>query len=198
MIYNLILETWMAFAFFLLDLLLLKITLRREFLQNFNLLETKVNPARNSSVWSLVFMFSVYFFFPVFKAYQLFLLEINVLYNLILNIGMFIYHASKISRKILPLSYSFVDICLQNWRPIFAEIVFSRDTFHSNLRKTDRFFHQHQVHYNGTKKGQRPLYDFTRYNALKDFCNSKLLHIRLFKVMPHWSGDEYYNQAKRC
>ena len=172
MIYNLVLETWMSFAFFLLDLLLLKITLRREFLRNFNLLKTKVNPARNSSAYiimqytnkyiswhdlSLVFMFSVYFIFPVFKAYQLFLLEINVLYNLILNIGMFIYHASKISRKILPLSYSFVDICLQNWRPIFAEIVFSRDTFHSNLRKTDRFFHQHQVHYNGTKKAQRPL-----------------------------------------
>ena len=69
--------------------------------------------------------------------------------------GMFMYHASEISSKILPLSYSFMDICLQNW--IFTEIVFSRDTFHSNLRKTDRFFHQHQVHYNGTKKAQRPL-----------------------------------------
>ena len=51
-------------------------------------------------------MFSLYFIFPVFKAYQLFLLEINVLYNLILNMGMFMYHASKISSKILPLSYS--------------------------------------------------------------------------------------------
>ena len=46
--YNLILETWMSFVFFLLDLLLLNITLRRAFLRNFNLLETKVNPARNS------------------------------------------------------------------------------------------------------------------------------------------------------
>ena len=46
--YNLILETWMSFVFFLLNLLLLNITLRREYLRNFNLLETKVNPARNS------------------------------------------------------------------------------------------------------------------------------------------------------
>ena len=97
--------------------------------------------------------------------------------------GMFTYHFIKISSKILPYSYSFVG--LQNWKSIFADIVFTRDTFHSNLRKTDRFFHQHQVDYNGTKKGQRPLENFTRYNALKGFCNPKLLHIRLFKVMPH-------------
>ena len=162
----------MSFVFFLLALLLLKITLRREFLRNFNLLKTKVNPARNSSAYiimqytnkyiswhdlSLVFMFSVYFIFPVFKAYQLLLFEINVLYNLILNKEMFTYHVIKISSKILPHSYLFVDICLQNWRPLFADIVFTRGTFHSNLRKTERFFHQHQVHYNGTRKGQRPL-----------------------------------------
>ena len=66
----------------------------------------------------------------------------------------------KFPGKILPLSNPFVDICLQNWRLCFADIVFTRDTFHSNLRKTDTFFHQHHVHYNGTKKGQRPLYDF--------------------------------------
>ena len=59
-------------------------------------------------------MFSVYFIFPVFKAYQLFLLEINVYYNLILNMVMSTYHVIKISSKILPLSYPFVDICLQN------------------------------------------------------------------------------------
>ena len=58
----------------------------------------------------------------------------------------------KISSKIISLSYPFVDIYLQIWRSLFT-----RETFHSNLRKTDRFFHQHQIHYNGTKKGQRPL-----------------------------------------
>ena len=58
----------------------------------------------------------------------------------------------KISSKIISLSYPFVDIYLQIWRSLFT-----RETFHSNLRKTDRFFHQHQIHYNGTKKGQGPL-----------------------------------------
>ena len=71
--------------------------------------------------------------------------------------GMFTYHVIKISSKILPLFYPFVDIWLQNWRPLFADIVFTHDTFHSNLRKADRFFHQHQVDYNGAKEGQRPL-----------------------------------------
>ena len=51
--------------------------------------------------------------FPVFKANQLFSLEINVLYNLMLNVGMFTY-VIKISSKILPLFYPFVDICLQD------------------------------------------------------------------------------------
>ena len=73
------------------------------------------------------------------------------------NIGMFTCHTMKISSKILPLSYPFVDLYLQNWRPLFADIVFTHDTFHSDLRKTDGFFHQHQVHHNGTKKCQRPL-----------------------------------------
>ena len=41
--------------------------------------------------------------FPVFKANQLFSLEVNALYNLILNMGMFTYGV-KISSKILPLS----------------------------------------------------------------------------------------------
>ena len=45
----------------------------------------------------------------------------------------------KISSKILPLSYPFVDISLQDWSPLCAGVVFSRDTFHSNLRKTDGF-----------------------------------------------------------
>ena len=144
-----------------------------------------------------MFIFSVYFIFPVVKAYQLFLLEINVLNNLILNMGMFTYDVIKIPSKILPLSYPFVDMCLQNWRLLFADIVFTRDTFHSNLRKTDRFFHQHQVHYNGTKKGQRSLYDFMGCNALEGFCNPELLRTLLFKVMPHCSGHEHYNQAKR-
>ena len=102
-------------------------------------------------------MFSVNFIFPVLKANQLFLLEISVLYNLFLNMGMFTCHVIKIASKILPLSYSFVDICLQIWRPPFAEIVFTRDTFYSNLKKTDRFFLPNQVHYNGTNKGQKPL-----------------------------------------
>ena len=44
----------------------------------------------------------------------------------------------KISSKIISLSYPFVDIYLQIWRSLFT-----RETFHSNLRKTDRFFHQH-------------------------------------------------------
>ena len=52
--------------------------------------------------------------------------------------GMFTY-VIKISSKILPLSYPFVDICLQDWSSVFAEIAFTHDTFHSNLRKTDVF-----------------------------------------------------------
>ena len=48
-------------------------------------------------------MFSVYFIFQVFQTYQLFLLEINLLYNLILNMGMITYQVIKISSKILPL-----------------------------------------------------------------------------------------------
>ena len=43
----------------------------------------------------------------------------------------------KISSKILPLSYPFVDI--QDWSPLCGDVVFSRDTFYSNLRKTDVF-----------------------------------------------------------
>ena len=43
--------------------------------------------------------------------------------------GMFTYQVIKIFSKILPLSYIFVEICLQNWRPLFADIVFIRDIF---------------------------------------------------------------------
>ena len=91
----------MSFAFFPLELLLLlKITLTGEFLQNFNLLEAKVNSARHSyrvynhavhkQVYKLISLISsVYVHARVFKPSQLFSLEINVLYNLMLNMGMF-------------------------------------------------------------------------------------------------------------
>ena len=55
-----------------------------------------------------------------------------------LNMGMFTY-VIKISSKIIPFPYSFVDICLQDWSPRCADVVFTHDTFHSNLRKTDVF-----------------------------------------------------------
>ena len=55
-----------------------------------------------------------------------------------LNVGMFTY-VIKISSKILPLFYPFVDICLQDWSPLCPDAVFTRDTFRSNLRKTDVF-----------------------------------------------------------
>ena len=74
----------------------------------------------------------------MFKANELFSLEINVLYNLMLNMGMF-RHIIKISSKILPLSCSFVGICLQDRSSLCTDVVFTRDTFHSNLRKTDVF-----------------------------------------------------------
>ena len=45
----------------------------------------------------------------------------------------------KISSNILPLSCTFVGICLQDWSPLCADVVFTCDTFHSNLRKTDVF-----------------------------------------------------------
>ena len=72
---------------------------------------------------SLVFMFSVYFIFPVFKANQLFLLEFNVLYNLILNMEMFTYHAIKISSKILLLSCEHMPSKLETpfcWHSIYS------------------------------------------------------------------------------
>ena len=74
----------------------------------------------------------------MFKANQLFFLEINVLYNLMLNMETFTY-VIKVSSKILPLSYPLVDVCLQDWSSLCADVVFSRDTFNSNLRKTDAF-----------------------------------------------------------
>ena len=52
-----------------------------------------------------------------------------------LNMGMFTY-VIKSSSKILPLSCPFVDICLQDWSPLCIDVVFTSDTFHSNLRKT--------------------------------------------------------------
>ena len=42
----------------------------------------------------------------------------------------------KFSSKILPHSYLFVDISLLDWSPLCSGVVFTRDTFHSNLRKT--------------------------------------------------------------
>ena len=52
--------------------------------------------------------------------------------------GMFTY-LIKIYSKIHPLSYLFVDICLQDWSPLCADVVFTSDTVHSNLIKTDVF-----------------------------------------------------------
>ena len=61
-----------------------------------------------------------------------------------------------------------MDISLQDWSPLCADVVFSRDTFYCNLRKTDVFPPTPQVHQNGTKKVQRPLKiktkDVTGYN----------------------------------
>ena len=62
----------------------------------------------------------------MFKANQLFAIETNVLYDLILNKGMFTY-VIKISTKIFPLSYLFVDICLQDWSHLCADIVFTHE-----------------------------------------------------------------------
>ena len=45
----------------------------------------------------------------------------------------------KIYSKIHPLSYLFVDICLQDWSPLCADVVFTHDFFPFNLRKTDVF-----------------------------------------------------------
>ena len=51
-----------------------------------------------------------------------------------LNMAMFTF-AIKISSKILPL-LPFVVIRLQDWSPLCADVIFTRDSFHSNLRKT--------------------------------------------------------------
>ena len=51
--------------------------------------------------------------------------------------GMFTY-VITISSKILPFC-PFVDISLQDWSPLSADVVFNRDTFHSNLGTTDVF-----------------------------------------------------------
>ena len=45
----------------------------------------------------------------------------------------------KFPVKLSLLPYPFVDICLQDWSPLCPDVVFTRDTFHSNLRKTDVF-----------------------------------------------------------
>ena len=88
-------------------------TYAKDYLQNFNLPEAKVNLARHSyrvfnyavhkQVYKLTQLLCSCPIFPVFKGSQLFSLEVNVLYNLMLNIGMFTY-AIKISSKILRLS----------------------------------------------------------------------------------------------
>ena len=52
--------------------------------------------------------------------------------------GMLTY-VIKIFRKILPFSYPFVEIRLQDWSLFFAYVVFTHDTFHSNLRQADIF-----------------------------------------------------------
>ena len=131
----------MPFAFFSLG----ATTDAEDYLQNFNLLEAKVNPARHSyrvynhaihkQVYKLTWLIPV---FPVFKANQLFSIENIVLYNLMLNMKLFTY-VIKISSKILRFPYPFVDISLQDWSPLSVDVAFSRDTFHSNLRKTGGF-----------------------------------------------------------
>ena len=135
----------MSFAFFLVELLLmLKITCE---------ISTLVNPAKSKSCETFLPRISSCStqtsiqtvisnlqclcscpIFPVFKANQLFSLEIN----LMLNMGMFAY-VIKICSKILPLSYPSVDICLQHQSPLCADVVFTPDTFYSNLRKTGVF-----------------------------------------------------------
>ena len=42
----------------------------------------------------------------------------------------------KVPVKFFP---SLALLCLQDWNPICADVVFTSDTFHSNLRKTDVF-----------------------------------------------------------
>ena len=81
--------------------------------------------------------------------------------------GMFTYASIKISSKIPPLFYLFVDICFQDWSRLFADIAFTRDTFHSNLRKfadiaftRDTFrsnLRKTDVFLEWNKKSQRPL-----------------------------------------
>ena len=60
----------------------------------------------------------------MFKANQLFSLETNALCNLMMNMGMFPY-VIKLSSKTLLLSYPFVDICLQDWSTLFADIEYA-------------------------------------------------------------------------
>ena len=129
----------------------------------------------------------------MFKGNQLFFLEINVLYNLMLNMKMFTY-VIKVSSKILPFSYPFVEVCLQDWSPLCADVVFSRDTFQSNLRKTDVFpLTPVQPKW---KKGQRLLLDVTGYNKRVFITQNYFTHDYL-RYLPHCSGHENYNHAKR-
>ena len=90
-----------------------------------------------------------------------------------LNMGMFTY-VIKISSKILPLSYPFVDISLQDWSPLCADVVFSRGTFHSNLRKTDVFpLTPGAPKWNKEKRNT----SITRYRLQQEgFYNPELLH----------------------
>ena len=54
-----------------------------------------------------------------------------------LNMGMFTYVIKSCS-EILPI-LALLWTCLQDWSPLCADVVFTSDTVHSNLRKTDVF-----------------------------------------------------------
>ena len=88
---------------------------------------------------------------------------------------------------------------LQDWSPLSTDVVFSRDTFHCNLRKTDVFpLTPGASKWNKEKPetAKKKTKDVTGYNK-KGFYNPELLHTWLFKVCAHCSGQEHYNHAKR-
>ena len=75
----------------------------------------------------------------------------------------------KFSPSLIPLW-----TCLQDWNPLFADIVFACDTFHSNLRKTDVFpLTPGAPKWNKEKRNT----SITRYRLQQEgFYNPELLH----------------------
>ena len=71
-------------------------------------------------------------------------------------------------------SYPLADICFQDWSPLCAEVVFTRGTFHSKLRKTDVF----RLKPGAPKwNKERPKTAMRRYGLQqKGFYNLELLH----------------------